>query len=112
MNCAIVLSLVACVGALSAQVAPKFKVLGFSTSKDDAGHISYEHEANRWLPKMGAQYGFTYDSTKNWTDCNSAKLSQYQVVIFMDERPEDKGQRDAFRKYMADGGGFIACHGS
>lgn len=106
------LSLLACVSALSADVAPTFKVLGFSTSKDDAGHVSYEHEANRWLPKMGKQYGFTYDSTKVWTDCNTAKLSQYQVVIFMDERPEDAGQRSAFQKYIEAGGGFIGCHGS
>jgi hypothetical protein len=106
------LSILAFAGTLSAQVAPTFKVLGFSTSKDDAGHISYEHEANQWLPKMGKQYGFTYDSTKVWSDCNTAKLSQYQVVIFMDERPEDPTQRAAFQKYIEGGGGFIGCHGS
>ncbi|MDB5105416.1 MAG: hypothetical protein JWP91_3105 [Fibrobacteres bacterium] len=99
-------------GTAAAQDAPKFKVLGFSTTKSDAGHVSYEHEANRWLPKIAKQYGFSYDSTKVWTDCNTAKLSQYQVVIFMDERPEDPGQRAAIRKYMADGGGLIACHGA
>jgi hypothetical protein len=91
---------------------PKFKVLGFSTSKDDAGHVSYEHEANRWFPKIAAQYGFKYDSTKVWTDCNAAKLSQYQVVIFFDERPEDKTQRAAIEQYIKGGGGFIATHGS
>jgi hypothetical protein len=109
--------IIACLGLALAAAGlhaqePKFKVLGFSTSKDDAGHLSYEHEANRWLPKIAKQYGFQYDSTKVWTDCNTAKLSQYQVVIFMDERPEDAGQRTAFRKYMAAGGGFIASHGS
>jgi hypothetical protein len=95
-----------------AQATPKFKVLGFSTSKDDAGHVSYEHEANRWFPKIAAQYGFKYDSTKAWTDCNTAKLSQYQVVIFFDERPEDKNQRAAIEQYIKGGGGFIATHGA
>lgn len=92
--------------------APKFKVLGFSTSRSDAGHVSYEREANQWLPQMGRLHGFQYDSTKTWSDCNLAKLSQYQVVIFMDERPEDSRQREDFRKYMENGGGFIGCHGS
>ncbi len=105
------LSLCATVLAV-AQSTPEFKVLGFATTKDDAGHVSYEHEANRWFPKMGKTNGFTYDSTKLWTDCNTAKLSQYQVVIFFDERPEDAGQRAAIEKYIKGGGGFIACHGS
>jgi len=99
-------------GSGFAQVAPSFKVLGFTTTTSDAGHISYEHEANAYFPNLGKRIGFTYDSTKVWTDCNTAKLSQYQVVIFMDERPEDPGQRAAFRKFIADGGAFIACHGS
>ena len=105
-------SLALLAGLASAQTEPAFKVLGFATSKDDAGHVSYEHEANRWLPKTAKQYGFTYDSTKVWTDCNTAKLAQYQVVIFFDERPEDKGQRDAIEKFVKGGGGFIATHGA
>lgn len=107
-------SLVALTAAspLRAQTTPKFKVLGFATTTSDAGHISYEREANRWLPRMGAQYGFTYDSTKTWADCNTAKLSQYQVVIFFDERPEIKSQRDAIEKFVKAGGGFIATHGA
>jgi uncharacterized protein len=109
---ALAFALSASIGAARAQVIPKFKVLGFSTSKDDAGHIVYEREANQWLPKVAKQYGFQYDSTKVWSDCNTAKLSQYQVVIFMDERPEDPAQREAFRKYMDNGGGWIGCHGS
>lgn len=96
----------------AAQTAPKFKVLGFSTTTSDAGHISYEKEANIWLPKQGAIHGFTYESTKSWADCNTAKLSQYQVVIFFDERPEVKSQRDAIEKFVKDGGGFIATHGA
>ena len=94
------------------QATPEFKVLGFATTTSDAGHIVYEHEANRWLPKMGAQYGFKYDSTKTWSDCNTAKLAGYQVVIFFDERPEDKNQRAAIEKHIKGGGGFIACHGA
>ena len=99
-------------GLAMAQTAPKFKVLGFSTTTSDVGHISYEREANRWLPTIAKQYGFSYDSTKVWSDCNLANLSKYQVVIFMDERPEDPAQREAFKKYMDNGGGWIGCHGS
>lgn len=90
--------------------APKFKVLAFFTTADDQGHISYEHEANRFFPKMAKQYGFTYDSTRNWSDCNAANLAKYQVVMFLDNRPEATAQRDAFKQYMDNGGAWMGFH--
>jgi hypothetical protein len=112
LRLAAALSILALAAIAPGQGVPEFKVLGFSTSKDDAGHVVYEREANMWLPKMGALHGFKYDSTKNWSDCNPAKLAQYQVVIFFDERPEVKSQRDAIRAHIDAQKGFIACHGA
>jgi uncharacterized protein len=89
---------------------PKFKVLAFYTTANDQGHISYEHEANRWFPKMAKQYGFSYDSTKKWSDCNAANLAKYQVVLFLDNRPEDAAQRTAFKQYMDNGGAWMGFH--
>jgi hypothetical protein len=96
--------------AAHAQAIPKFKVLAFFTTASDPGHISYEHEANGWFPKIAKQYNFQYDSTRNWSDCNAANLAKYQVVIFLDTRPEETAQRDAFKQYMDNGGGWIGCH--
>lgn len=93
-----------------AQATPKFKVLAFGPMSGDQGHDSYIHEANKWFPKMAAQYGFQYDSTKNWADCNAAKLGQYKVVIFFDNRPDNAQQREAFKAYMDNGGGWIGSH--
>jgi hypothetical protein len=89
---------------------PKFKVLAFCPMSGDQGHDSYIHEANKWFPKAAKQYGFQYDSTKNWSDCNAAKLAQYKVVMFLDNRPDQAAQRDAFKAYMDNGGGWIGCH--
>lgn len=91
-------------------VTPKFKVIAFYTGKNDAAHISYVHEANRWFPKMAKEYGFTYDSTNNWNNMNDAYLAQYQVVLFLDTRPEAAAQRDAFKRFVDKGGGFIGFH--
>ena len=104
------LSLVLTAAGAQAQTAAKFKVLAFGPMSGDQGHDSYIHEANKWFPKMAAQYGFQYDSTKNWGDCNTAKLAQYKVVIFFDNRPNDAAQRDAFKAYMDNGGGWIGSH--
>lgn len=87
-----------------------FKVIAFYTGKNDRAHISYVHEANKWFPKIADKYHFTYDSTTNWSNLNAEFLSHYQVVLFLDTRPEDPAQRQAFQQYMENGGGFIGFH--
>jgi len=88
----------------------QFKVIAFYTAKEDQAHISYVHEANKWFPKMGLKYNFSYDSTANWKNMNAEFLSHYQVVLFLDTRIEDPGQRLAFQTYMENGGGWIGFH--
>ncbi len=89
---------------------PLFKVVAFYTERNDLAHISFVHEANRWFPKIAAQYNFVYDSTNDWSKLNTDFLSHYQVVIFLDTRPEAPEQRDAFEKYMKHGGGWMGFH--
>ena len=102
---------VVCFSGLHAQGAdPKFKVIAFYTGKEDLAHISFVHEANQWFPKMAVKYNFTYDSTTNWNDLNAEFLSHYQVVLFLDTRPEVPAQRAAFQKYMENGGGWMGFH--
>lgn len=90
--------------------APLFKVIAFYTAKNDLAHISFVREANKWFPQMAALYNFSYDSTDNWSNLNEEFLSQYQVVIFLDTRPEKTPQRNAFKKFMDNGGAFIGFH--
>jgi len=89
---------------------PKFKVIAFYTAQEDKAHISFVHEANPWFAKMAAKYNFVYDSTKNWNNLNPAFLKQYQVVLFLDTRPDVPAQREAFEKYMKDGGAWMGFH--
>ncbi|QJD80804.1 ThuA domain-containing protein [Spirosoma rhododendri] len=93
-----------------AQKKPSFRVIAFYTAKNDQAHISFVHEANRWFPKMAAQHGFQYDSTSDWTNLNANFLSRYQVVLFLDTRPDDPAQRAAFQQYMERGGGWMGFH--
>ena len=88
----------------------KFKVIAFYTGKNDQAHVSYVHEANMWFPKMAVKYNFGYDSTSNWTNLNPQFLSKYQVVLFLDTRPEDPEQRKAFEAYMNHGGAWMGFH--
>ncbi|WP_461787787.1 ThuA domain-containing protein [Pedobacter sp.] len=88
----------------------KFSVIAFFTEKSDLAHISYVEEANTWLPTAAKQYHFTYDTTSNWNNLNAAYLAKYQVVLFLDTRPEKAEQRIAFENYMKNGGAWMGFH--
>ncbi len=97
--------------ALEAQSsAPQFNVIAFYTGKNDPAHISFVNEANKWFPEMAAQYHFAYEATTNWNNLNADFLSRYQVVLFLDTRPEVPAQRRAFQKYMEHGGAWMGFH--
>jgi hypothetical protein len=89
---------------------PKFKVIAFYTGKSDLAHISFVHEANRWFPQMAAKYNFSYDSTANWNNMNPEFLAQYQVILFLDTRPDGAEQRAAFETFMKNGGSWAGFH--
>lgn len=89
---------------------PKFRAVAFYTGKNDRAHVSFVHEANRWFSKTASSIGFKYDSTSNWNNMNDAFLAEYDVVIFLDTRPDSAVQREAFRKYMENGGAFMGFH--
>lgn len=89
---------------------PAFRAIGFYTAKNDRAHISFVHEANKWFHRKGKENNFTYDSTSNWDNLNADFLSRYQVVIFLDTRPEKFIQREAFKTYVTNGGGWMGFH--
>ncbi len=94
--------------ALAAQT--RYKVIAFYTAKSDLAHISFVHEANNWFRDAASANHFSYDSTNNWANLNKDFLSKYQVVLFLDTRPEAPDQRAAFREYMENGGGWMGFH--
>jgi hypothetical protein len=92
------------------QPAPVFHVIAFHSAETEQAHMSFVYEANRWFAKKAEIHGFTYDSTNNWNNLNADFLSGYQVVIFLDVRPDSAGQRAAFRTYMENGGAWMGFH--
>jgi len=100
-----------CSANLLAQTqAPQFRVAAFYTGRNDQAHISFVREANRWFPLMAAKYNFTYEPTTNWSQMNAAFLARFQVVLFLDTRPDDPAQRKAFEDYMEHGGAWMGFH--
>jgi hypothetical protein len=89
---------------------PDFKVIAFYSGKSDQAHISFVHEANQWFSKISSKKHFSYQATDDWNKLNSEFLSGFQVVIFLDTRPDQPNQRKAFQEYMEKGGSFMGFH--
>lgn len=85
-------------------------VLAFYTAQNDQAHISFVNEANQWFVTNASKNNFIYRATNDWTRLNPDTLSNYQIVIFLDTRPESPLQRKAFQDYMENGGAFMGFH--
>lgn len=95
----------------SAQKLKKpFAAIAFFTAQNDAAHISFVKEANVWFTECAKKYRFVYDTTSNWNNLNADVLKDYNVVVFLDTRPETIEQREAFENYMKHGGAFLGFH--
>lgn len=95
---------------LPASAQTRFKVLAFYTAKEDLAHISFVGEARRFFPEIAARYHFQFDTTSNWNRLTDSVINRYDILLFLDTRPEKKEQREAFERYMRAGGGWIGFH--
>src|SRR3569833_1084497 len=88
----------------------QFHVIAFFSNYNDLAHVSFVQDANKFFPEMAKKYNFTYDTTRDWINLNAKFLAKYQVVLFLDSRPQQPEQRKAFEDYMKNGGGWLGFH--
>ncbi|MET9632824.1 ThuA domain-containing protein [Lentzea sp. NPDC006480] len=98
------------ISATGAAQAVPFKVLGFYSGTFDAAHIAFVKEANPWFARAAQENGFTYEATNNWERLSTLTPAQAQVVLFLDDQPQNAAQRSGFQRYMESGGGFFGFH--
>jgi uncharacterized protein len=59
---------------------------------------------------MAAEHRFSFESTQNWDNLNREFLALYQVVVFLDTRPDSPRQREAIQEYMKNGDAWMGFH--
>ena len=106
----VILIMVLCCSCHQSDIHSGFRVLSLHVGEHDHAHISFVAEADRWFTEMAAEYGFRYVSSNNWNMLNHDTLSRYDVIIFLDSRPDSLPWREAFREYMENGGAWMGFH--
>lgn len=88
-----------------------FRVLAFYAEYNgDQAHESFDAEADDWFQKQAEENNFIYESTCDWSLLNDAYVANFDVLIFLDSRPEGPDVRAAFERYMEKGGAWMGFH--
>lgn len=89
---------------------PRFKVLAFYNNHVEKAHVDFSNDAIRFFKDLTIGRGFVFDTTSNMSDLNEDKLKGYQLVMMLNDFPHSSAQREAFKKYMENGGGWLGFH--
>jgi type 1 glutamine amidotransferase len=89
---------------------PRFKVLAFYSKQVEGDHVLFANDAIRFFKDLTSGGGFVFDTTSTMADLNDAKLKNYQLVMMINDFPHNTEQREAFRRYMENGGGWYGFH--
>jgi hypothetical protein len=89
---------------------PRFKVLAFYSIHVEPDHVDFAWDAIRFFKDLTSGDGFVFDTTSNMADLNDDKLKGYSVVMMINDFPHTQAQREAFQRYMENGGGWFGFH--
>jgi type 1 glutamine amidotransferase len=93
-----------------AQTAPRFAVLVLSKT------TGFRHdsipEGIAAIKALGADHGFSVDSTEDTTRFTDVELARYKVVVFLSTTGNifADDEKVAFERYIRSGGGFVGIH--
>ena len=87
-----------------------FRVLAFYSTHEEPDHVEFAREAVKFYRALASKDGFVFHATTHWSDLNMATLHSYQMVLWLDDSPSKKKQREAFEQYMEHGGAWMGFH--
>jgi uncharacterized protein len=108
------LAILAAVAATAPAAEKKVLVYTRNYTPDGKGYVHDNIAASvAAIRKMGAEAGFTVDASDDPKVFTTANLKQYRALVFSssnNEAFENGQQRDAFKRYLHSGGGFVGIH--
>ena len=89
---------------------PLFRALALYTTTVESDHVDFARDAIRFYQQLAIERGFVFDTTTDWSRLNDAELSHYQLVIWLNDFPQNPAQRAAFERYATAGGAWLGFH--
>jgi hypothetical protein len=106
----VLLILVSLQGTTAIAQFPRFSVLAFYSKKVEPDHVDFALVAIKFFKDLTIGNGFVFVTTSNMADLNDEKLKGHSLVMWINDFPRSQTERDAFRRYMENGGGWFGFH--
>ncbi len=90
--------------------APRFKALVCYTHDAEPAHVEFSLRGVEFFKRLNYGDGFVLDVTTDLSQYPFEKLREYNIVVMLDGSPSTPAQRDAFERYMENGGGWMGFH--
>src|SRR5262245_28697247 len=90
--------------------SPAARILAFYTDHGEPDHIAFANQALSFFADVARAQHYEFSSTTNWDDLNPAKLKDVRLIVWLNDFPKTQLQRDAFQKYMDNGGRWLGFH--
>lgn len=90
---------------------PRFRTLIYFNRDVEEAHRQFANDAVQFLQNMTIGDGMIMDTTSNIADFNDETLRTYHLVVCLNDNPgRTTQQREAFQRYMENGGAWLGFH--
>lgn len=90
--------------------APRFKAIVFYSETAEVAHVQFGRQTVDFFERLNYGDGFHLDIATDFSGYDYEKLKEYNVVIMANTSPDSPEAREAFEKYMENGGGWVGFH--
>lgn len=90
--------------------APRFRALALYTTTVEPDHVAFARDAIHFYQQLAYERGFAFDTTTDWRKLNDTVLQRYQVVLWLNDFPQNASQRLAFQRFADRGGAWLGFH--
>lgn len=90
--------------------APRFKALIYYSDTAEPAHVEFANQAIDFFRGLTVGDGYILETTTSLAGYPYEKLKEFDVMIVINAAPQDKAEREAYEKYMENGGGWVGFH--
>lgn len=92
--------------------APRFKALLYYSEHVEEAHVQFAKQAEQFFRKLTYGEGFILETTHDLSKYSDKELQSFDVQIWLNNVPSSPKEREAFMRYMENGGGWVGFHGA